>query len=80
MGVQVAEVGVHALVVEHAGVSQEEIEDARTLGELEGVPALVREERAHIDGKVLLVGQWRGQGEGQTIVVGLLVHLGRMKN
>ena len=46
-------------MVEDPGVGQENVQQAGTLAELQSVPALIGEERAHVDGKVLLVGERR---------------------
>ena len=46
-------------MVEHPGVGQENVQQAGTLAELQSVSALVGEESAHVDGKVLLVGERR---------------------
>ena len=64
------------MVVEDPGVSQEDVQQAGTLAELQSVPALVGEERAHIDGKVLLVGERRQQGEAQPVVISFLIEVG----
>ena len=46
-------------MVEDPGVGQEDVQQPGTLAQLESVPALVREEGTHVDGKVLLVGERR---------------------
>ena len=64
------------MVVEDPGMGQEDVQQPGTLAQLESVPALVREEGTHVDGKVLLVGQRRQQGESQAIIVSFLVEVG----
>ena len=46
-------------MVEDPGVSQEDVQETGTLAEFESVAALIGEESAHVDGKVLLVGERR---------------------
>ena len=46
-------------MVEDPGVSQENVQETGTLAEFESVATLIGEESAHIDGKVLLVGERR---------------------
>ena len=46
-------------MIEDPGMGEQEVEKARTLAQLEGVPALVGEQGAHVDGKVLLVRERR---------------------
>ena len=46
-------------MVEDPGVRQEDVQQAGTLAELQSVPALIGEESAHVDGKVLLVRERR---------------------
>ena len=63
-------------MVEDPGVSEENVQQSGTLAQLESVPTLVGEEGADVDGKVLLVGERRQEGESQTVVVRLLVEVG----
>ena len=46
-------------MIEDPGVCQEDVQEAGTLAELQSVPALIGEQGAHVDGKVLLVGERR---------------------
>ncbi len=60
-------------MIENACVTEKQIQQSRTLGQLERVPALVREEGADVDGEVLLVGKRGGQGQREPVVVRPLV-------
>ncbi len=42
----------------NSGVTEKEIKESWTFCQLERVFALVGEQGAHVDGEVLLVGQW----------------------
>lgn len=57
------------VVVEDAGVREQVVDEARTLVQAQRVFALVAQQRAHVHRKVLLVGQWRDQGQRQAVVV-----------
>ena len=71
--VSVGGVDSKVVVIEDPGMGEQEVKKARTLAQLEGVPALVGEQGAHIDGKVLLVGQRGEEGEAEPVVVRLVV-------
>ena len=58
-------------------MGKKEVEKPWALAQLEGVPALVGEQGAHVDREVLLVGQRREQGEGEAVVVRLVVDVRR---
>ena len=59
------------------GVREQEVEEPGALGELDGVLALVGEERADADAEVLLVGQGRREREREAVVVRLAVDVRR---
>ena len=65
------------VVVEDPSMGEQEVEEAGALAKLEGVPALVGEQGAHIDGEVLLVGQRREKREAESVVVRLVVDVRR---
>ena len=65
------------VVIEDPGMGEQEVKKARTLAQLEGVPALVGEQGAHVDGKVLLVGQRGEKREAEPVVVRLVVDVRR---
>ncbi len=60
-------------MIENTGVTKEQVQEPRTFGQLERVAALVRQERAHVNGKVLLIRQWRGQRQREAVVIRPLV-------
>ena len=60
-------------MIEDPGVGEKKVKKAWALAQLEGVPALVGEQGAHIDGKVLLVGQRGEEREAEPVVVRLVV-------
>ena len=60
-------------MIEDPGVGEKEVKKARALAQLEGVPALVGEQGAHVDGEVLLVGQRGEEREAEPVVVRLVV-------
>ena len=62
-------------MVEHPGVGQEDVQQPGTLAELQSVSALVAQERAHVDGEVLLVGEGREEGKAEPVVVCLLIQI-----
>ena len=62
-------------MVEHPGVGQEDVEQPGTLAELQGVPALVAQERAHVDREVLLVGEGGEEGKAEPVVICLLIQI-----
>ena len=61
--VSVGGVDSKIVVIEDPGMGEQEVKKAWTLSQLEGVPALVGEQGAHVDGKVLLVRERREKGE-----------------
>ena len=75
--VSVGGVDSKVVVIEDPGMGEQEVKKARTLAQLEGVPALVGEQGAHVDGKVLLVGQRGEEGEAEPVVVRLVVDVRR---
>ena len=62
-------------MVKHPGVGQEDVQQPGALAELQGVPSLVAQERAHVDGEVLLVGEGGEKGETEPVVVCLLIQI-----
>ena len=60
-------------MIEDPGVGEKEVKKAWALAQLEGVPALVGEQGAHVDGEVLLVGQRGEEREAEPVVVRLVV-------
>ena len=64
-------------MIEDPGMGEQEVKKAWTLSQLEGVPALVGEQGAHIDGKVLLVGQRGEEREAEPVIVRLVVDVRR---
>ena len=64
-------------MVENSSMGKKEVEKPWTLAQLESVPALVGEQGAHVDREVLLVGKRREQGEGEAVVVRLVVDVRR---
>ena len=64
-------------MVENSSVGKKEVEKPWTLAQLERVPALVGEQGAHVDCEVLLVGKRGEQGEGEAVVVRLVVDVRR---
>ena len=75
--VSVGGVDSKVVVIEDPGMGEQEVEKAGTLAQLEGVPALVGEQGAHVDGKVLLVGQRGEEREAEPVVVRLVVDVRR---
>ena len=62
-------------MVEHPGVGQEDVQQPGALAELQGVSALVAQERAHVDGEVLFVGERGEEGKAEPVVVCLLIQI-----
>ena len=58
-------------------VREQQVEEPGALGELDGAVALVGEQFAHDQAKVLLVGQGRREREREAVVVRLAVDVGR---
>ena len=75
--VSVGGVDSKIVVVEDPSMGEQEVEEAGALAKLEGVPALVGEQGAHVDGKVLLVGQRGKEREAEPVVVRLVVDVRR---
>ena len=67
--VSVGGVDSKVVVIEDPSMGEQEVKKARTLAQLEGVPAFVGEQGAHVDGKVLLVGQRGEEGQAEPVVV-----------
>ena len=64
-------------MIEYSSMSKQEVQKSGALPQLEGVPALVGEQGADIDGKVLLIRQGGQQGEAQPVIVRLPVDISR---
>ena len=62
-------------MIEHPSVGEEGVQQPGALAELQGVPTLVTQKRAHIDGKVLLVGERGEEGEAESVIVCLLIQV-----
>ena len=75
--VSVGGVDSKVVVIEDPGMGEQEVKKAGALAQLEGVPALVGEQGAHVDGKVLLVGQRGEEREAEPVVVRLVVDVRR---
>ena len=62
-------------MIEHPSVGQEGVQQSGTLSQLQGVPTLVTQECAHINGKVLLVGERGEEGEAEPVIICLLIQI-----
>ena len=62
-------------MIEHPGVGEEDVQQPGALAELQGMPALVAQECAHVNGEVLLVGERGEEGETEPVVVCLLIQI-----
>ena len=60
-------------MVENTCMSQQQVQQSGTLAQLECVPALIGQQGAHIDSKVLLIRQGGQKREAQAVVVRLAV-------
>lgn len=76
-GVDLDEELPRARRVEHAGVGQEYVHQPRVLVQAQYVLALVRQQRANVDGEVLLVWKRREERQCELIVIGWLVEVRR---
>ena len=64
-------------MVEDSSMGQQQVQQPGALAQLECVPPLIGEERAHIDSKVLLIRQGGQQREAQPVIVCLSVDVCR---